>query len=434
MSSQQEVDVELQQILVQVSHLENMRKLTEDVSCSPQRLVEEEEGEGPSIRLLPQACPIPRRLAIGRGVGGAPVTPELVEGVRNVLFGGNFHVFGYDWRRSVFQFREPRSPLSYALQVDKGGAGAIQMVIQARILKHLLFIRPSNSAGLQSLTTLDQKDQDSVLAAALSDSLWLAGQELGATVTLVSEDYCITPHLDYKLDNFTEKLQLFTFSQKEEVQKFLLDHIQSFTQEGSHGVILFLYSLICSRTVTRLKGDLDSSTSHLLCSSQHTCRCGQALLLLLLTGRASPNTFNGTRHCREDGRPLQRPLQGVLSRSDVGYLHWSREQTERRTLPAVGSMLKTPHYPVWLCSTNGRHWVAFCTKRSLLSDWRTELVFQLCCYDGQAAQLTVDTRSHHREAVSTEADPEERLASLEMTIRTKWAGASVTWNNTTPLH
>lgn len=45
-----------------------------------------------------------------------------------------------------------------------------------------------------------------MLAAALSDSLWLAGQELSATVTLVSEDYCITPHLDYKLDDFTEKV------------------------------------------------------------------------------------------------------------------------------------------------------------------------------------------------------------------------------------
>lgn len=55
-------------------------------------------------------------------------------------------------------------------------------------------------------------------------------------------------------------------------------------------------------------------------------------------------------------------------------------------------MLKTPHYPVWLCSSNGRHWVAFCTKRSLLSDWRKEHVFQLCCYDGQATQLTVGER------------------------------------------
>lgn len=45
-----------------------------------------------------------------------------------------------------------------------------------------------------------------MLAAALSDSLWLAGQELSATVTLVSEDYCIAPHLDYKLDDFTEKV------------------------------------------------------------------------------------------------------------------------------------------------------------------------------------------------------------------------------------
>lgn len=95
-----------------------------------------------------------------------------------------------------------------------------------------------------------QKDQDRALAAALSDSLWLAGQEESATVTLVTEDYCITPHLDYKLDNFTEKvphssmenrhtflpvtsnhltvfqLQLFTFNKEEDVRSFILDHIQ----------------------------------------------------------------------------------------------------------------------------------------------------------------------------------------------------------------
>lgn len=69
----------------------------------------------------------------------------------------------------------------------------------------------------------------------------------------------------------------------------------------------------------------------------HPARCLQALLNLLLTGRASPNVFNGTLHCGEDGRPLQRPLQGVLSRSDVGYLHWNREQMERGRLPLVQS-------------------------------------------------------------------------------------------------
>lgn len=54
----------------------------EVVLSSSQRLVGEDE-EGPSTRPLPQACPIPRSLTIGRGVGGAPVTSELVE-VREV--------------------------------------------------------------------------------------------------------------------------------------------------------------------------------------------------------------------------------------------------------------------------------------------------------------------------------------------------------------
>lgn len=61
----------------------------------------------------------------------------------------------------------------------------------------------------------------------------------------------------------------------------------------------------------------------------------QALLNLLLTGRASPQVFNGRLCFGEDGLPLECPLQGVLTRSDVGYLHWSREQVDRGKLPQV---------------------------------------------------------------------------------------------------
>nr|XP_046244175.1 inactive ubiquitin carboxyl-terminal hydrolase MINDY-4B isoform X5 [Scatophagus argus] len=410
-----------------------------------QRLVdvgkeEEQEEAPPPCRNLPQVCSIPRRLVISPGLGGAPVTPQLTESLRRVLFGGTFHVFSYEWRKSFFQFREPDSELSYALETDKGGARAIQMVVQARIIKYLLFIRQSGS-DLRSLCDAGLRDQDRALAAALSDSLWLAGQEVSATVTLVTEDYCITPHLDYKLDNFTERLQLFTFSKKEDVRKFILEHIQCFKEEGSHGVILFLYSLICSRTVDRLKEDLDSSTSHLLHLSLGNFVCRQALLNLLLTGRACPNVFNGTVCFGEDGRPLERPLQGVLSRSDVGYLHWSREQMERGRLPLVGSMLKTPRFPVWLCCINGSYSVVFSVNRSLLSDWKMEHMFHLYYYNGQKSQqttarLTVDTHSHHWEASSTDSDgdPEKRFPSLEMTIRTKWEGAVIDWNDTLPFY
>lgn len=46
--------------------------------------------------------------------------------------------------------------------------------------------------------------------------------------------------------------------------------------------------------------------------------------------------------------------------------------------------------------------------------------------------LPVDTRTNHGEAASREAEPEERLASLEKTIRTKWEQASVTWSYKAP--
>ncbi|XP_036937234.1 inactive ubiquitin carboxyl-terminal hydrolase MINDY-4B [Acanthopagrus latus] len=425
--------------------LDYIELLQQEVNKNPDRLLdvgkeEEQEEAAPPCRSLPQLCSIPRRLVISPGLGGAPVTPQLTESLRRILFGGTFHVFNYEWRKSVFQFRESDSEFSYALETDRGGTRPIQMVVQARIIKHLLFVRQSSSEErtLQSLC-VGPRDQERALAVVLSDSLWLAGQEVSATVTLVTEDYCITPHLDYKLDNFTERLQLFTFNNKDDVRKFIFDHIQCFTDEGSHGVILFLYSLICSRTVDRLKKDLDSTTSHLLYLSLGNFVCRQALLNLLLTGRASPNVFNGTVNFGEDGCPLERPLQGVLSRSDVGYLHWSREQMERGRLPPVGSMLKTPRFPVWLCSINNSHSVLFSMNRSLLSDWKMEHLFHLFYYNGQTNQtttvrLTVDTHSHHWEASSSHSDPEKRFPSLEMTIRTKWDGAAIDWNSTVPFY
>lgn len=60
-----------------------------------------------------------------------------------------------------------------------------------------------------SLLEVGEKEQERALAAALADILWTAGEERTATVSLVTPDSCFTPHLDYKLDNFTERV-LFT--------------------------------------------------------------------------------------------------------------------------------------------------------------------------------------------------------------------------------
>ncbi|OBS67759.1 hypothetical protein A6R68_03700, partial [Neotoma lepida] len=52
----------------------------------------------------------------------------------------------------------------------------------------------------------------------------------------------------------------------------------------------------------------------------------------------------------------------------------------------VGSMLKTPTFPIWLCNINGNYSILFCTNRQLLSDWKMEHVFDLHFYSGQPLQ------------------------------------------------
>uniref|UniRef100_A0A9J7YVY7 Deubiquitinating enzyme MINDY-3/4 conserved domain-containing protein n=1 Tax=Cyprinus carpio carpio TaxID=630221 RepID=A0A9J7YVY7_CYPCA len=385
---------------------------------------------------------IPQTLTVSPSLGGQPLSPELAVSLRNILFGNTFHIFNYEWKKSFFKFREPFSDMAYALETERlGGACAIQMVVQAHIIKYLLFNRSVNSEfTMQSMVMVGENEQKKALAAALSDILWTAGEEQTATVCLVTSERCFTPHMDYKLDNFTERLHIFTFKKKDDVRSFIWEHIQCFKEEGSHGIILFLYSLIFSRTIDRIRADFDSTTTHLLHLSLGNFVCRQALLNLLLTGHATPQVFNGTSLNDEQHKALAQPLHGVLTRSHVGYLLWNREQVNHAQLPLVGSMLKTPRLPIWVCNINGTYSVLFSPNRSLLSDWKMEHLFQLYFYNGHPTQLsttmlTIDTHSHHWEAENNDiqGDPEKKFPSVEMTIRTKWEGAVIDWNGTVPF-
>ncbi|NXP81957.1 MIY4B hydrolase, partial [Ramphastos sulfuratus] len=102
--------------------------------------------------------------------------------------------------------------------------------------------------------------------------------------------------------------------------------------------------------------------------------------------------------------------------------------------------LRTPQVPIWLCSLCGRHGVLFSTDSLLLTCWRAERVFHLHFYSGQQeqtkpTQLTIDTHSHHWEEDLREdpSSPGKRHPPVEMVIRTKWAGATVSWNGTDPF-
>ncbi|XP_028346644.1 inactive ubiquitin carboxyl-terminal hydrolase MINDY-4B [Physeter macrocephalus] len=401
---------------------------TEDGTGIPQP---KGHGRWPSSSL----CSIPKPSLISSKSGGFPISLAVATKLRQSLFGNTVRVFSSDWTKAYFRFHDPFSDLAFSLEVGKGGTRSIQMAVQGSIIKYLLFTRQEKDCNLLSLCAISKREQERALAAALAGVLWAAGAARKASVCLVTEDTYVAPTPDCSGDGFTERLQLFELLEKEATEKFIYDHVQCFKGEGSHGVILFLYSLIFSRTFERLQEDLDVSTTHLLRPNAGGFLCRQAVLNMILTGRASPHVFNGYQKGKS-----QEMLCGVLTRSDVGYLQWHKDTSEDDRLSQVSVVLKTPQLPIWLCNTNGNYSVLFSTNRQLLSDWKVEGLFDLYFYSGQPAQnkpahLTIDTHSHHWERVRHEDErrPGRRFSPVEMAIRTKWTEATVNWNGTVPL-
>uniref|UniRef100_A0A8C0X0N4 Ubiquitin carboxyl-terminal hydrolase MINDY n=1 Tax=Castor canadensis TaxID=51338 RepID=A0A8C0X0N4_CASCN len=380
-------------------------------------------------------CSVPKPSIISSKLGGFPISLAVAVKLRQSLFGNTAHDFSYDWKKAHFKFHGPLSALAFTLEVETGGARSIQMAVQGSIIKYLLFTRKEKDRSFRSLCELSRRHQEQALAGALAGILWAAGEAQKATVCLVTEDTYIAPTPDYSLDGLAERLQLFEFQEKEATEKFIYDHLHCFKGEGSHGVILFLYSLIFSRTLERLQKDLDVTTTHLLQPNAGGFLCRQAVLNLILIGRASPNVFNGC----EKGKS-QDILRGVLTRSDIGYLQWGKDPSEGDRLSQAGSMLKTPRYPIWLCNTSGNYSVLFCTNRQLSSDWKVERLFDLHFYSGQPSQkkpvcLTVDTHSHHweRDRHEDKRGPGRRCTPVEMAIRTKWKDATINWHGDIPF-
>ncbi|NXR70364.1 MIY4B hydrolase, partial [Rhadina sibilatrix] len=158
--------------------------------------------------------------------------------------------FSCEWAAARFSFRPPHSPLAYALQAAQGGTRAILAAVQAHIITYLLFTRETESTHLERLCRVGRWEQGQALATALAETLWAAGGGGRAVVCLITAPVRMAP-AGCRASSFTERIRLFQFSEKAAAQGFISDHITSFEGKGSHGVILFLYSLLFSRTLER---------------------------------------------------------------------------------------------------------------------------------------------------------------------------------------
>ncbi|KAK2175226.1 hypothetical protein NP493_743g03004 [Ridgeia piscesae] len=318
-------------------------------------------------------------------IGGSAITYDVAKELRQVVYGSSIRGFSRDWRRAAFCLQPLDSDFPYGLHAQKCGSRGVVMCVQAHIMMYLCekYRGGTDFLGCSALQP-SGSERKMALVYALSHILWRAGQELGRCYVCLPQDselFDPTPH--YHHDGLTEKLLLFEFTKYDELEQFMRRHVQFFEEDGARGCILFVYSVVLSRTTQKVYKDAGTTKIHLI---GHMEEVTMPLANLLLTGRATRYIHNGTLVYDKDGELLEPPLVGIGERSEIGLLYWEKMEDEgNRT--EVGSMYRTPKTPIWVTWINHTQFgVLFCLKTDLVSDWRAENWFTLNYYNGLPGQ------------------------------------------------
>lgn len=352
-----------------------------------------------------------------------PINLKTAMKLKILILGSANSQFNPEWFRQNLEFSNVPL-LQYGIVQKKGGPCGVLAAIQAYVLLEMLF----GENKLTSSKNLEPSPEDcrNALAAALSRIFWNAGDQKTATVALSSGTSHFIGGNQCKPDRLVETLMLYKFSSFTDLNAFVKKNIILFEAEGSSGVLLALYSTVLSRTVEKIRNEMDEPNGKLLGAYSY---CSQEMVNLFMTGQAVSNVFNDKMELN-GGTGIVTVLKGIPHRSNIGFLslfeHYGNCQ--------VGSYYKTPKYPIWIVCSESHFSVLFSMKQDLISDWRAERRFDLYYYDGLARQqdpirLTIDTTRSEFKAPSDD----DLVPPLDKCIRTKWPDAHVDWNSTEPL-
>ncbi|KAL9182959.1 hypothetical protein ACHAXT_004238 [Thalassiosira profunda] len=139
-----------------------------------------------------------------------------------------------------------------------------------------------------------------------------------------------------------------------------LDHLR---QPG--GVMLLVASLVSTRTVDRVRRDMDDPSSTL---TSHFGHSSQELMNLLLTGQAVSNVFDNSVVLSEEVT-----CWGIQRRPAVGYL----SALESLRYCEVGNYYKCPLFPIWVVGSTSHFSVVFGDERCL-KESKSDILLERC--------------------------------------------------------
>ncbi|XP_071838759.1 inactive ubiquitin carboxyl-terminal hydrolase MINDY-4B-like isoform X2 [Apostichopus japonicus] len=421
------------------AHLERLAKVLEINSNEPIKPPRSEESKMTRPSTVPAIGtkdPSPKEELLP----GETLSMIEIRSLKRLLFEGRMMIFDDEWKKASFVFQSVLSKCPYGILAPQAGARGLIVCVQAYILKTLMFtesdllVPDSNSRGLPRLSA--EKHQNNALVDAMAAILWRAGERKRAVVSVLHNIHPGLLHTDERrMEHLAKRLRYFELTSEKQLKKTLHRELQKFTDQEGGGVLSFLYSLLLTRTSERLQADLQGAA---LLTEKN--RCAISLLNLLLVGQATPYVFNGKILYDDDGNLLASPVVGILERSDIGLLIIDREKpASRDPTKHLGSMLKTPKFPIWVTSLNRHISVLFATNINLNRDWRSEQKFDLYYLNCQltrreATKITVDTRTTNSYSSTTKKgkpDPKS-FPIVEECISSRWPGARIDWNGGIP--
>uniref|UniRef100_A0A4W5NLM0 Ubiquitin carboxyl-terminal hydrolase MINDY n=1 Tax=Hucho hucho TaxID=62062 RepID=A0A4W5NLM0_9TELE len=347
-----------------------------------------------------------------------PMDQHTAIALKELILGSSTSCFSAEWRSQSFTFSDAPD-LRYGLVQKKGGPCGVLASVQACILQKLLFEGTGSDAGHQRLKPSGAV-RTKCLTLATAEILWRAGEGKKATIA-------ITSGRSHRSEGVLEKITCIDVDNLKDLQLLVEQHIQQF-ESGALGCILLTISAILSRSIDRVREDMDVPNTTLIGAHGY---CTQELVNLLLCGQAVSNVFNNNMEL-DSGNGNLTLLKGIRGRSDIGLL----SLFEHYNICKVGSNLKTPKFPIWVVCSESHFSVLFGVQE-LLSDQCVIGEFYLYYYDGLANQqeeicLTVSLGTSGISAGCQDIDT-DLIPPLEHCIRTKWKDAIVNWNDTEPI-
>ncbi|XP_033333724.2 inactive ubiquitin carboxyl-terminal hydrolase MINDY-4B isoform X1 [Megalopta genalis] len=383
-------------------------------------------------------------------IGGKPIEEEICMGLRAVVYGSSASPPKPEWARTGLTLRPYGQSLAFGLRATRNTTRGLVTAVQAIMLKHFLFRcnRQDVRANPESLLKPSYDRQIDVLTSSIAEIIWRcaggfvatssgssANQNISgnanvprAIVVLPQETAYLQHSVQYFQDGLTETLHLFEFESLDDLEIFIKRYLYLFQDEGGPGAKLLLYSAVLSRGLSKVRADLEDPKASILsgCPEEGPI----SVVILLLTGRASPHLHNGVMHVGDENTYAV-PQWGVLVRSEIGFLvHEGDAQISKQP----GSRLKTPSLPIWVTLCHGHHGVLFNTNRELLRNYHAERRFEVQYFTcgGSHATLTVDTRSNSDNDSEFDGPSKEltdmAATPLEKLIRSKWQDACIQWN------